>query len=354
MKSTIDINYKLPVNFQPEWAHLFKPDYNYKTVDLKVRELQNVFVNHYGLVIKNGLLVKGCTPNIGFSNYDDGFYYKHWRKATEQMLVCKFGKSIPSLRIDDNNKYLVIHSPWFSYYFWLTECLPRLLMVKKQLPELILLYPSVWEKFSFVNQTLELFPELNKMIIPSDYHLFVKNLIMPEVKPWTPMFIPEPVFAVRNLLLKEVEKRCLKSSFGNNIYISRKNAARKKFVDETTAENTLRQFGFDTVIMEDFSFFEQIAIMKNARYVFAITGAGTINVMFMQQNGHLFDIPHRDYITRPQYKFHFYKLCQILNIDYSVLFHDRVDDPAVDHYSKQNLIFDVSRVTEYLKQHIKQ
>jgi len=142
MKSSIDIDYKLPLNFQPEWAHLFKPDFKYKTVDLKVKELKNVFVNHYGLVIKNGFLVQGCAPNTGFSNYDNGYYFKHWRRAAEQMLVCRYGNSLTSLRLDDNKRYLVIHSPWFSYYFWITECLPRLLMVKKQLKDLVLIYPE--------------------------------------------------------------------------------------------------------------------------------------------------------------------------------------------------------------------
>ena len=191
MKSTYNINYKLPLNFKNNWAHLFKPDYKYKTVNLRVRELKNVFVSHYGLVIKNGLLAKGCAPNIGFAPfYDKSAYYKHWRKGIEQMLVCKYGKSLPSVTYNDNRKYLIIHSPWFSYYFWITECLPRLLMVKKQLANLTLLYPESWEKFSFVNETLSLFPELQIQKIPCGTHIFVKNLILPEFKPQTLMFIP--------------------------------------------------------------------------------------------------------------------------------------------------------------------
>lgn len=50
------IDYKLPVNYQPEWEHLFQPDYAYKKVKLGARILHNVFVNHYGLVLKNGLI----------------------------------------------------------------------------------------------------------------------------------------------------------------------------------------------------------------------------------------------------------------------------------------------------------
>lgn len=79
------IDYKLPLNYQPDWAHLFQPDYAYKKVKLGARLLKNVFVNHYGLVINNGFLVKGCAPNIGHTKYDDdNFHYAHWRKASEQ------------------------------------------------------------------------------------------------------------------------------------------------------------------------------------------------------------------------------------------------------------------------------
>lgn len=350
MKSTYHIDYKLPLNFQHEWAHLFKPDYKYKTVDLRVKELKNVFVNHYGLVIKNGLLVQGCAPNIGFApSYDESAYYKHWRKAVEQWLVCKYGKSIPSLKLDDTTKYLIVHSPWFSYYFWITECLPRLLMVKDELDGLTLIYPASWKKISFVNETLELFPQLKKIVIPADTHLFVKNLVMPEVKPWTPMFIPELVFEVRELLFKALKNIHIQSPFGDKIYISRKKAARKKFTDEERAEEVLNSLGFDAVCMEDYSFFEQIAIMQKAKYLITITGAGTINTLFMPKNSHLIDLPHKDYITKSQYKFHFYKLCNVLGISYSAIFLERENNPDVWHYSLQNLYFDENAIKDYLQ-----
>jgi hypothetical protein len=349
MKSSIHVDYKLPVNFRPEWAHLFRPDYKYKTVDLKVKELKNVFVNHYGLVIKNGLLVKRCAPNIGFSSYDDSFYFQHWKTATEQMLVCKYGKSLLSLKLDDNKKYLVIHSPWFSYYFWITECLPRLLMVKDRLSELTLLYPVWWKNISFVNQTLELFPELNKIEIPVDQHLFVKDLVMPEVKPWTPMFIPEQMIMVRTLMLHEVEKRGIISPFGDKIYISRKNAARKRFTDEKKVEDVLGNYGFIPVCMEDFKFFEQVAIMKNTKIMTAITGAGHINLLFMKQHGGFLDLTNMDYLTKKQYRFHFYKLCNILQIKYGASLFEHVNDPVVDHYSKQDLITDVDLLNNDIK-----
>jgi len=72
------------------------------------------------------------------------------------MLVCRYGKSLEALRLDDNRKYLVIHSPWFSYYFWVTECLLRLLMVKEQPKDLVLIYPENARSYTYVCAILQL------------------------------------------------------------------------------------------------------------------------------------------------------------------------------------------------------
>jgi len=341
------LTYKKPLNYQKEWEHLFRDDFKYKTVNLKVRKLENVFVNHYGLVLNYGFLVKGCAPNIGWSTYDKGHYYMHWRKAIEQQLVSRFGKSISRTYLDPTKKYLLVHSPWFSYYFWITECLPRLLAVEQDHNNLTLIYPEGWNKFPFVNETLTQFPNLRHEVIPQDVHMVIPNLVLPEVKPWTPMFMPEQIIAVRKFLLNMVKLDKIQSPFGERIYISRKAAARKKFTNESAVESYLSKLGYSAVCMENYSFKEQIAIMHKAKEVIAITGAGTINALFMQPGSLLIDIPHRDYITRDQYKFHFFKLCNIVNIDYAVFFADRIDDPDVDHYSKQNLIFDEVAFNEF-------
>lgn len=337
--------YKKPINVEGDLLSLFKPDYKYKSVRLKVKYLSKVFVNHYGLVLKNGVIVKGCAPNIGISSYDHTALFKHWRKGFEQMLVSKYGKSIPSENWEDDNKYLLIHSPWFSYYFWITECLPRLLRVKDRLDDLVLIYPESWGNFSFVNETLALFPNLKKRVLKKDMHLRVKNLIMPEVKPWSPMFIPEDVERVRNFLFAAVEKAQIKPPYqSDKIYITRKAAQRRKFTNEDKVEKILSGYGFQPVKMEELSFFEQIALMKQTKYMTAITGAGLINILFMQKGGAFLDLTNQAYKTKKQYRFHYFKLCNILNIDYGVSFFKHENDIEVDHYSNQNLLLDEKKL----------
>jgi capsular polysaccharide biosynthesis protein len=343
-----EIVFKPPVNMELHWSHLFQPDNKFLNVKLGARILKNVFLNHYGLVIKNGLLVKGCAPNIGHSNYDDkNFYWAHWKKAIEQRLVSKYGSSIPSMRLDDERYYLVIHSPWFSYYFWLTECLPRLLMVLEHHKDLTLIVPEQWKKFSFVGETLKLFPDLEQIEIPLDTHLWVKNLVLPEVKPWTPMFIPENVFQVRDFLFNHLNIKSDNTS-NYNIYISRKTAQRRKFTHEEYVESFLKEYGFNSISMEELSFRDQISLMSNSKNTAAITGAGLVNLLFKKTGGAFVDFTNLEYLSKDQYKFHYLKLCNILGIDYNVCFFEHENSTDVDHYSNQNLIFNDKEVKKIL------
>ena len=349
-QSTHQITYKDPLNYNEAWSHLFKPDSAYLNVKLEVRELKNVFVNHYGLVIKNGLLVKGCAPNIGHTKYDDdNFYFRHWRKAVEQNLVCKFGKSLLSVKLDDSRKYLIIHSPWFSYYFWLTECLPRLLMVKDDLEDLILIYPESWKNIRYVNETLSLFPNLKTEIIPNDQHMFVKNLVMPQVKPWTPMLIPEQVFAVRDFF---IEKKEFTTNQDLNIYISREDAKYKKIKNETEFVNVISQFNFEKITMSDKSIFEQIELMQNTKNLIAITGASMANLIFLNEGSTLIDLTNDMYLYDRKYKFHFKKIMDILNGNYIVQFCKPVVDKNLSDIAMYDIQVNLDDLVKNLQSYI--
>jgi hypothetical protein len=199
------IIYKYPCNIVKKDLQIFKFDSKY--LKYQSQELTNhkkVFVNYSGLVLKKFFLVDGCAPNIRCSNYDSSFYYKHWSKVTEQYLVCKYGTSLNSITLE-SDIYFLIHSPWFSYYFWVTECIPRLIKVYDNYKGEILIYPSFFDDFSFVRDTLSLFPNLRIKKIERDYHMFVERLLLPKVKPWTIMFRPEDILNTNKLLLKEAK-----------------------------------------------------------------------------------------------------------------------------------------------------
>jgi hypothetical protein len=69
-----------------------------------------------------------------------------------------------------------------------------------------------------------------------------------------------------------------------------------------------------------------------------------INILFMKEGGAFLDLTNEAYKTKKQYRFHYFKLCNLLNIDYAVSFFKHLNDSAIDHYSNQNLKLDESQL----------
>ena len=338
--------HKYPFNINKNLKYLFKPDKKYLKVNLKTKVIRNCFVSNYGIVIKNGLLVKGSVPNVGLSLYDKNQYYNHWRNGIEQFLVCRFGSSLESINLDDDTEYMLIHSPWFSYYFWLTECLPRLLRGLNSHPNATLLYPESWNNYSFVKDSLSLLPSLKIKHIPDGVHLFVNKLILPEVKPWTPMFIPQEIGLVKDFFLSNIDLSSHQLTQLDKVYISRKSAKRRKFSNEELIEEELKKRGFYIAEMENLSLYQQIALMQHTKVLVGMTGAGLINIMFLSDNSGFLDLTNELYKTRDQYKFHYFKLCNQLEIEYGVCFFAPENEPSIDHWSNQNLVTDINVILE--------
>jgi len=221
-------------------------------------------------------------------------------------------------------------------------------MVKEQLKDLVLIYPENWKICAFVNETLDLFPELDKCIIPVDTHLFVKNLVMPEVKPWTPMVIPEQVLCVRELIFRVIQDKNILPPAGGNIYLSRKDAARKNFENEKEVGTLLKDFGYQDITMGDKTIFEQAAIMKHTKNLVSITGAGMANFIFINEGANILDLPHKAYLTTNHYKFHFWKIANLFNTNYFVQFCEHMNNPNIHAYSIQNIFADICEMKKIL------
>lgn len=80
----------------------------------------------------------------------------------------------------------------------------------------------------------------------------------------------------RDHLLPAVER----SEKKRRLYISRRDAGSRKFVDEEQIISGLEAFGFEAVEMSKFDFMEKINLFANAEIVVGLTGAGMTNLMF--------------------------------------------------------------------------
>jgi len=313
MKNQITINY--PINLNHKDVHIFNYVKNYTIEIPSIKKLKNVFVTNNGLVLKNGILNSKSGLNLR-TNYDHSFYFEYWKTALEQNLVCKFGKSIPSIHLKEKT-YLLIHSKWLNYSFWVTEYLQRLVRVEKDIgfDNLILLYPEEWDSIPYIQESLNAF-QIEKYKIPSGHHLFIENLIFPETRTHTSAFIPEFIKLTKERLLIEGIKRIRNINKPKYIYISRGHDIRRKIINENELQTFLKEKGFCIIYFENLNFWEQIIYMNNAEIIIANHGAGLANILFMNSHKIVLEFLEKDFAHYAN-PFPHWKLAAAVNVKYA-------------------------------------
>jgi capsular polysaccharide biosynthesis protein len=66
------------------------------------------------------------------------------------------------------------------------------------------------------------------------------------------------------------------------IYISRKDSANRKLVNEDEIERIVAKAGFECILLSELSFFEQVHLFSRATHIIAPHGAGLTNILFCQ------------------------------------------------------------------------
>lgn len=84
------------------------------------------------------------------------------------------------------------------------------------------------------------------------------------------------------------------------LFISRRDATRRRLLNEDRCWSLLESHGFERVLMEDHSFAQQVALMQEAAAVVALHGAGLANILFAPEGAHVVEIADEAF-PNPQY-----------------------------------------------------
>ncbi len=311
----------LPENYEPWMEPYFLKRQTQKIRRPQIKQLKNVFINHYGLVLKNGMIKRRSAFNL-FGNEDNTFGFAYWKVLFEQYIVSKFGKSLPSIKLKDDRMYLLIHSKWFNYSFWVNSFLARLLHAEEVygLENVTLIYPEGWDEIDYAKESLHPF-NLSTIRIPKDHHIFVKNLIMPETREWTATFDPAQIQKVRERFVPLALERTRLTSFPKNIYLTRKKRKTRSIENEDELTPILLEHDFAILNFEDYSFWDQVALMHSANTFVSIHGAGFSNCLFMQPESAVLELVNKAYADL-EYKFPFWKLACAAKLKYHIQFGD--------------------------------
>jgi capsular polysaccharide biosynthesis protein len=232
-----------------------------------------------------------------------------------------------------------------NYYHWMIELLPRLQLLDEhpQLAGLPLLLPA--EAPGFVQESLRLAGCLGRIqLLARGAHRF-EQLYIPTLL--SPPSHPAP-YAV-SWLRSNLGQRPLEAPRPRKrrIYISRRDAPSRFASNERQVEALLAGFGFETVIMSDFSLEGQIALFSSAEMVVGLHGASLTNLAFSDTGTYVIELFMAGWFTNA-----FYHIAMIRGHHYGYLVCPQ--DGAGQHVPIPELetlmhrVFEHAAATQYL------
>lgn len=222
-------------------------------------------------IVKSGIVMQGfrLVKNSIFSNTKKIHFYKY-------ALYKKFTLKTLKLSNKEKTQYYMIHNHWSNgYHHWLTESLTRLIHVEDYQTKTLII-PEEYPKFTF--ESLTVLGVKNIYKIPIDTNVKITRIEIPE-NPNSGFYSSKHLKKIRSLLLKNNTPKNIP-----RIYITRKNAPKRKIENENELTPILRKYGFEIIDADHLSFHEQIALFSSCSFLISIHGAALTNCIFMPKN----------------------------------------------------------------------
>lgn len=142
--------------------------------------------------------------------------------------------------------------------------------------------------------TYKYIAELMTILIPGLEHIEMCNaplasytsvpyLPCPEETPREQAWPHEAYTFLRERFLPHIQAYT-RDSFPKRIYVSRRDALKRKVINEDELTNYLHSRGFETIVLENMGGIEQMAMFYNADMVVSTHGAALVNTMFCKKN----------------------------------------------------------------------
>ena len=271
---------KLPVNFNEAHLSLFEGEFQRTIPSTRFLRFKDIRISPEGLLFKGTQILP---ESFAFPNHLDD-----WKRRSVVKFLAK--NYILSWRLRLKREVLWITDYWSNGYFhWLTDALSRLYVVRDRLDDRWLMLPSGYENLEFVPSSLEAFG-VKKCEVLGPYEVVAcGRLFMPSHTAPSGHYNEEIIRGVRRVLLSAYGD----SDQGHKIYISRRNACKRRIINENEVIKSLSRFGFETIRTEDLSFAEQVQIFSRARCIVSNHGAGLTNMLFMPHNGSVLELRHQ-------------------------------------------------------------
>ncbi len=348
MRKKQEIHIPIPSNIDEAYKPLYEHKSSYVCPELGVKKYKNVFVSHEGLCLQHFRLLPYSSFNI-CTSYDKSFGWQYYRLVIEQYLVSTYGKSLKKIILDDDANYALIHTKWANYSFWITSSLVRLLMLQNSGKDFTLLYPEDWDNIAYIQETLKIFPNLKYKRIPEGVHVQVKNLLLPEVRPFTACFNGVELQMVHDYIVARIPEEYKSRTYTERIYVTRTKAKYRKIANEQEVVALLEKYGFSVIDFDDMTFWEQVAQMQAAKYIVAIHGAGMANIVFANPKTKILELLH-EYKSPSAYRLPYWVASSLTGKEYRCTFSKLVGNKDDSIIISNDLFVNLFILENHIKQ----
>lgn len=284
---------------------LFKTQtgYTYRA-ELPVIKKKFVYITNSGLAL-HGLCFIKETGSVSWNQYDREFTkYTLFKLLTEKKIFV------------NDDKFLCIHNMWSSgYHHWVCDVLIKLCELGEKTKEYTLVLPANYPDFA--KESIRAFPLKKIIYLAPKTGVFAKTATFIG-NPRSGYFHPEKIQILKNHLLSYSEKKNDGSQKGGNsrIYISRESAKLRRIINEKEVIEVLKKKGFIILKAETLSFWEQVDIFKNCKYLVSIHGAGLTNMLFMDRGARVMELVRKPTEDHPYFNLSYFHMTKALGLQY--------------------------------------
>lgn len=341
MKDLISV--PLPKNLRSTEYHLYQPYIKYRYPVQKIKRFKNAFVSFTGFCLDKRGLIKEC-------HHDYPFQHDYYLNEVSKYYYDVIDTPENLISFEDDNTYLVIHHPWYNYYHWICESIFRLWLVRKNLSKVTLLLPEYYKTADFIQSSLEPFNIKDIYYIPNGKSLLVSNLCLPQIKPICDSYNRLHINQVRQFYTNYIREKRIITSPIERLYISRKLAPRRKVINEDEIHQIIVKYGFTVFYPENHSFFDQVSIFSNVKFVVGTHGSGLTNTLFMDKNTSILELHKNKTHELNHPSFLFWYMAEALQINY---YHQSCGPYDVDDYFNGDYIIDAELFEQNIDRMIK-
>ena len=265
MHSTINF----PVNIYEADKEFFNClEWNYANPEIKVHFFSLVFLKGYST---NIFLrpIKRIEPWRGF--------YKNYKKT---FFLGRILDSIKKGTVRISLKpvyYCCVNEFSDNFFHWFTEALPKMVYVKNKFKSDIIFHIPFPLK-DYQSASLN-YCQLNFLVAEGNVTIFYKLRIVENVYKYPGYYHPELMQETAQLITKSFTDGKIKN---RKIYITRKNASRRKIVNESEIIEVVMRHGFEIFDFDNIDFQQQVAIIVNTSILVSLHGGALTNMIFME------------------------------------------------------------------------